>query len=96
MKILQNEIIVSSENFGGKLSFIPFFLFFLTPASLHYYLPVQLFSLLPVQLLWLLSQPCALNDEFQHFILRFDKVTLQPCALNDEFQHFILRFAKIS
>jgi len=73
MKIQQNEITGSSERFGGKLSFIPSFLF---PDSRAPPLLLHIFSLLPVQLLWLVTlQPCALNAEFQHFILRFDKIS---------------------
>jgi hypothetical protein len=40
-------------------------------------------------------EPCALNTEFQHFILCFNKIflsLLEPCAINAEFQHFILCF----
>jgi hypothetical protein len=55
-------------NFGGKLSFILSVLF-----PEHLQCPLHIFSLLlPIITL----QPCALNAEFQHFILRFTKISL--------------------
>jgi hypothetical protein len=75
MKILQNEITrfqtSFSTNFGGKLSFILSFLF---PERLHccyiYFQYSYLYNY------YNYSNPCALNVEFQHFILRFNKISL--------------------
>ncbi len=54
--------------FCGKLSFILF------PERLPLLLPVlHIFSLLLLVQLLIYLEPCALNVEFQHFILRFNK-----------------------
>jgi hypothetical protein len=60
-------------NFGGKLSFIPSFLF---SDRLHSLL-LHIFSLLLLGIIIILK-PCALNAEFQHFILRFNKIWVIP------------------
>jgi hypothetical protein len=60
-------------NFCGKLSFILFFTSsFIFPERLHCLLHICSL-LLRIQLYYNYLEPCALNDEFQHFIPRFDK-----------------------
>ncbi len=78
MKILQNEITGTqtsfSTNFGGKLSFIFRFLFL---ERLH--CCYIIFTARTCTTITIILEPCALNAEFQHFILRFNKnfLTLQ-------------------
>jgi hypothetical protein len=75
MKILQNEITETqtsfSINFDGKLSFILSFLF---AQRLH--CCYRYFDRSYVYNRYNYSRPCALNAEFQHFILRFNKISL--------------------
>jgi len=75
-EILQNEITGTqtwfSTNFGGKLSFIPPFLF--PEHLLHCCFIYFHFSTCTSTITTL--EPCALNAEFQHFILRFNKISL--------------------
>jgi hypothetical protein len=75
MKILQNEITgiqtSFSSNFGSKLSFILsfFFFFFLSASTATTYIftgPTCTTDIITLE-------PCALNAEFQHFILRLIK-----------------------
>jgi hypothetical protein len=74
MTILQNEITCTQTsfctNFGGKLSFILSFSFFLSASVAATYIPICTIITL---------EPCPLNAEFHHFILRFNKnfLTLQ-------------------
>jgi hypothetical protein len=73
MKIIQNEITGTqtgfSTNFGGKLSFIMPFLF---PECLH-----CCYICFPTCIITIISlEPYALNVQFQHFILRFNKISL--------------------
>jgi hypothetical protein len=75
MKILQNEIIGTqinfSTNFGGKLNFILSFLFLEHLSCCYmYFHDTYLYNY------YNYFQPCALNVEFQHFILRFNKISL--------------------
>ncbi len=63
-----------STNFGGKLSFILPFLFSWAPPLL-----LHIFSVLRNVLTIVITlEPCALNAEFQHFILRFNKTSGCP------------------
>jgi hypothetical protein len=68
-EILQNEIIGTqtsfSTNFGGKLSFIP---------SLSF--SPQRFTAPTCTTTIITLGPCAFKAEFQHFILRFNKISL--------------------
>jgi len=80
---LQNEITGTqtsfSTNFGCKqLSFIPSLPFFLSASTAATtYIYIYIFSLLlHVGLRQITLEPCALNAEFQHFILRFNKISL--------------------
>jgi hypothetical protein len=72
MKILQNEITGTrtsfSTNSGGKLSFILSLLFLSasTAATDIFTAPTCTITL----------EPCAINAEFQHFILRVNKISL--------------------
>jgi hypothetical protein len=61
-----------SSNFGGKLQFHAVFLFFSWPPPLL----LHIFSLLlPVQLGTMITlEPLCTECEFQHFILRFNKI----------------------
>ncbi len=77
MKILQNEITGTqtsfSTNFGGKLSFILSSFFLSAPkAVLHRYI----FAALTYTTTIISLEPCALDAEFQHFILNFNKISL--------------------
>jgi hypothetical protein len=76
MKILQNEITrtqtSSSTSFGSKLSFIMSFLFFPSSSTAVTYI----FTALTCTTTIISLEPCALNAEFQHFILRFDQILL--------------------
>jgi hypothetical protein len=74
-EILRNEItgtqLCLSTNFGGKLSFIPSYFF---SQRLHY--TTYIFTV-PICTITLISlKPCALIAEFQHFILKFNKISL--------------------
>jgi hypothetical protein len=75
MEILQNEITGTQTrfytNFGGKLRFIPSFLF---PEQLHWCFIYFHCSTCTSTINTL--EPCALNAEFQHFIPRFNKLSL--------------------
>ncbi len=55
--------------FGGKLSFIPSFLSASTAATYIFTAPTYTTTIITLEL-------CPLNAEFQHFILRFNKVSL--------------------
>jgi hypothetical protein len=57
-----------TTNFDGKLSFILSFIFLSTSTTATYIFTA------PTTVLTL--KPCALNAEFQHFILRFNKISL--------------------
>ncbi len=75
MEILQNEITRSqikfSTNFGGKLSFIMSFLFL---ERLH---TIAYISTAPTRTSIIITlHPCALDTKFQHFMLRFHKISL--------------------
>jgi len=60
-------------NFGGKLSFILSFLFFLSASTAATYI----FTAPNCTTTIIGLQPCALmNAEYQHFILRFIKMSL--------------------
>jgi hypothetical protein len=74
MKIVQNEITGTqtkfSTNFGGKTEFHPVFGFFLSAfITATYILTAPTCTTTTIISL----EPCALNAEFQHFILRFNK-----------------------
>jgi uncharacterized BrkB/YihY/UPF0761 family membrane protein len=77
MKILQNEITEtqtsSSTNFGGKLSFIlsvfPFILSLFTAVTYVFVTPTCTITII-------ILDPSPLNSEFQHFILRLNKISL--------------------
>jgi hypothetical protein len=75
MKILQNEITGTqtsfSTNFGGKLSFILCFICF---ERLHCIAVTYIFTAPTTAIIIL--ELCASNIEFQHFILRFNKISL--------------------
>jgi hypothetical protein len=61
-----------STNFGGKLSFILSFLFPERPSTAATYIftaPTRTTTIITLE-------PCALNAEFQHFILRFNTISL--------------------
>ncbi len=79
MKILQTEITGTqtsfSTNFGSKLSFILSFHF---PERLHSCY-IYIFTAPTCTIPTITLEPCAVNAEFQHFILRFNKnfLTLQ-------------------
>jgi hypothetical protein len=61
-----------STNFGGKLSFIPSCPF---PERLH--CCYRFFFTAPTCTSTIITlEPCALNAEFQHFILRYNKFSL--------------------
>jgi len=72
MKILQNEITGTqtsfSTNFGGKLSFIRSFLF---STGVTYIFTAPTCTTIIITL-----KPCAFDAEFQHFILRLNKISL--------------------
>jgi hypothetical protein len=76
---LQNEITgtqtIFSTNFGGKLSFILSFLF---PERLHCCY-IYIFTAPTYATTIITLEPCALNAEFQHFILKFNKISLLWC-----------------
>jgi hypothetical protein len=78
MKILQNEITKTQSNFstkiGGKLSFMLSFLF---PERLHSTVGTYVFTVPTCTTTIITLEPCALNAEFQYFILRFDKICLR-------------------
>jgi len=59
-------------NIGAKLSFVPSFLF---PERLQS-AATYLFTAPTCTTTIITLQPCALNAEFQHFILRFNKIFL--------------------
>jgi hypothetical protein len=63
--------LVFSTKFGGKLSFIPSFLFpeRLTIATYIFTAPTCTTTIITLK-------PCALNAEFKHFILKFNKISL--------------------
>jgi hypothetical protein len=73
MKILQNEITGTqtkfSTNFGGKLSFILFFFPSTSAVAAYIFTPPTYTTII------ITFEPCALNVEFQHFILRFNKIS---------------------
>jgi hypothetical protein len=75
MKILQSEITDTqssfSSNFGGKLSFIGLFFFLSASTAATYIFTAPTCTTTIISL-----EPCALNAEFQHFILRFNKISL--------------------
>ncbi len=58
-------------NFGGKLSFILFFPFFLRASTAATYI----FTAPNCTITIMSLKPCALNAKFQHFILRFNKMS---------------------
>jgi hypothetical protein len=73
MKILDSEYnwdgkTKFSANFDGKLSFILSFLFpeFISAATYIFTAPTCTTTIVTLE-------PCALNAEFQHFLLRFNK-----------------------
>jgi hypothetical protein len=72
-EILQNKITGTqtsfSTNFGGKLSFIPSFVSASTAATYIFTAPTCRTTIITLE-------PCALNAEFQHFMLRFNKISL--------------------
>jgi hypothetical protein len=72
MKTQQNKIIGTqssfSTNFGGQLSFILSFLFLSASTAATY-----IFTTPTCTTTTLTLNPCALNADFQHFILRFNK-----------------------
>jgi hypothetical protein len=76
MNILQNEITGTqtslSTNFGVKLSFILSFLF---PELLHHCY-IYIFTAPTCTTTIITFKPCALNAEIQHFILRFNKISV--------------------
>jgi len=75
MKILQNEIIGTqtsfSTNLGGKLSFVLFFFF-----PEHLQVATYILNAPTCITIIMTLKPYALNAEFQHFILRFNKISL--------------------
>jgi hypothetical protein len=75
MKILQNEITGTLNkfftNFGGKLSVILSFLFLSASIGATYISTAPTCTTTIITL-----EPCALNAEFQHFILGFNKISL--------------------
>jgi hypothetical protein len=72
-EILQNKITGTqtsfSTNFGGKLSFIPSFVSASTAATYIFTAPTCRTTIITLE-------PCALNAEFQHFMLGFNKISL--------------------
>jgi len=75
MRILQIKITGTqtsfSTSFGGKLSFILFFLSASNAAAAAYVVTAPTYTTIIITL-----EPCALNAEFRHFILRFNKISL--------------------
>jgi hypothetical protein len=59
-------------NFGSKLSFISCLSFFLSASTAATYI----FTAPTCTTTTINLDPCALNDEFQHFILRFNEMSL--------------------
>jgi len=82
-EILQNEIsgvqTSLSRNFSGKLSFIPSFLFLERASTAAKYI----FTAPTCTTTIITFDPCALNAEFQHVILRFNKISL-PCRYHSK------------
>jgi hypothetical protein len=72
-EILQNEVTGTqtslSTNFGGKLSFIASFLFPVRSTAATYICTAPTCTTTIITL-----EPCALNAEFQHFILRLTRM----------------------
>jgi hypothetical protein len=63
-----------STNFGGKLSFILSFLsFFLSASTAATYIFTATTTCTTTIIM---LEPCALNAEFQHFIPRFNKISI--------------------
>jgi hypothetical protein len=63
---------IFSTNIGGKLSFIPYFLF---PQGLPCCY-IYVFTDRTCKTTIVTLEPCALNAEFQYFILKFNKISL--------------------
>jgi hypothetical protein len=76
MKVLQSEITGNQTsffiNFGDKTAFHPVFPFFLSASTAATYI----FTTRTCTTAIITLLPCALNAEFQHFILRFNKILL--------------------
>jgi hypothetical protein len=69
MKILQNEMTGTQTSFfSGILIVNFFFLNASTPATYIFTAPTSKTTITTLE-------PCALNAEFQHFILRFNKIS---------------------
>jgi hypothetical protein len=78
-EILQNEVTGTqtnfSTNFGGKLSFIPSFLFLSASTAATYIFTAPTCT----TIIFTALEPCALNAEFHHFTLRFNRIPLLCC-----------------
>jgi len=66
---LRGDATQKTINFGSKPSFILSFLFLERPHCCYIYFPARNCLTIVISL-----EPCALNAEFQHFILRFIKM----------------------
>ncbi len=63
--------LVFSTKFGGKLSFIPSFLFPERPTIAAYIFTAPTCTTTIITLIY-----CALNAKFKHFVLRFNRISL--------------------
>jgi hypothetical protein len=70
MKVLRNEVTGTQTNFfthfGGELSFIQSFPFSLSASTATPYI----FTAPTQTIIRIILEPCALNAEFRHFILK--------------------------